>query len=155
MEARKKSAASSPLKGQSLQSARSNEEEEVEEVFVELPYWLDTPRNWSLWTYAEQKQHVLREEATRRRKANVKKKIVRELLRLERMEKESLVAWQNTFSQVEQTSNESELKMMVLEEEMLDAEASLIDVQNNQRKLFIFCRLKGETELKAKTDLKT
>lgn len=123
-------------------------------MFVELPYWLDTPRGWALWTYTEQKQHVQKEEATRKRKAMVERKIVREMVRLERMEKESLYAWETTYRLVEQTSNESELKMMLTEEEMLDAEASLIDVQNNQRKLFIFCRLKGEAELKAKTDLK-
>ena len=103
---------------QSLHTARSSEGE----VFVELPYWLDTPRGWALWTYTEQKQHVQKEEATRKRKAMVERKIVREMVRLERMEKESLYAWETTYRLVEQTSNESELKMMLTEEEMLDAE---------------------------------
>ena len=121
---------------------------------MSLPFWLDTPREWESWTYAQQKLHIQRETNMRKRQLIVKKKIAREMVRLERMEKESLIAWQKQFQLVELTSNESELKMMILEEEMLDAEATLIDVQNNQRKLFIFCRLKGEAELKAKTDLK-
>ena len=49
---------------------------------------------------------------------------------------------------------ESELSLIISEEETKAAEAALQDLHENMRKIMIFCREKGEEELKAKTELR-
>ena len=90
----------------------------------------------------------------RRRKRGVEKRIERELYRIRRMERESMMKWTAAFQSTDRAAKQWELNMMVAEEDMRHAESAFIGVRDNHRKLLIFCRLKGESELKAKSHLK-
>lgn len=94
------------------------------------------------------------EVGVRRRKRGVEKRIERELYRIRRMERESILKWTASFQSADRAAKQWELNMMVAEEDMRHAESAFIGVRDNHRKLLIFCRLKGESELKAKSDLK-
>ena len=121
---------------------------------VELPNWLNTPRHWDQLTRTEQLLYVQRNVEVRRRNAIIVKKGVMETIRLDRLMTKSLDIWQADFDELEYKCNQSELSLMTLQEEMLSTQSSLADLEINQRKSYVFCRLKGEAELRAKTDLR-
>ena len=125
-----------------------------EEAAIELPSWLNTPRHWDQLTRAEQMLYIQRNGEVRRRSAIIETKGMMEAIRLNRLMTKSLDIWQVEYDALEFKCNQSELSLMTLQDEMLTAQSSLADLQCNQKKLYVFCRLKGEAELRAKTDLR-
>ena len=155
-----------PIPELDLESLRKRAEEGVEidgdvgsdnadeEIYVDLPFWMDTPREWEEWNYLEQKTYVKYHSGVRKRQKRIDRSIAREYLRLEKLQQASYKQWKESNRRTEFTSNEAELKCMIAEEEMKEAESALVHLNANQTKIRIYARNKGDQELRAKSMLR-
>ena len=134
-------------------AASSVQELDGEEMFVDLPFWMDTPRDWEDWTFLEQKQYVTYHAGVRKRRKIIERAIAREYRRLERVQEASLADWAERHRRTQLASDEAELKVMLAEEEMKEAESALVDLKSNQNKIRIYAKAKGDAELKARSEL--
>ena len=134
-------------------AASSVQELDGEEMFVDLPFWMDTPRGWEDWTFLEQKQYVTYHTGVRQRRKRIERAIAREYQRLERLQEASLKDWAERHRRTQLASNEAELKVMLAEEEMKEAESALVDLKSNQNRIRIYAKAKGDAELKARSEL--
>ena len=87
-------------------------------MFIDLPFWMATPRGWDDWTFVEQKQHVEYWVGVRKRQQRLERSIAREYLRLEKLQQVSLEAWKERDRRAQLVSHEAELQCMLAEEMM-------------------------------------
>jgi hypothetical protein len=73
---------------------------------------------------------------------------------LENLSEKSFTEWVNRFRTVEQLEMESALNLMIAEEDLRETESKFVDLQENSSRILIFCREKGEEELKISSRLK-
>ena len=157
---------SPPIPELDLESLRKRAEEGVEiegdmgsenaeeEIYVDLPFWMDTPRDWEEWNFVEQKTYVKYHSGVRKRQKRIDRSIAREYVRLEKLQQASYKQWKESNRRTEFYSNEAELKCMIAEEEMKEAESALVHLVANQTKIRIYARNKGDQELRAKSTLR-
>jgi hypothetical protein len=91
---------------------------EVDNMFVDLPFWMETPRGWDDWSFLEQRQHVEYWTGVRKRRQRLERSIAREYMRLEKLQQVSLEAWKERNRRAQLASYEAELQFMLAEEVM-------------------------------------
>ena len=155
-----------PIPELDLESLRKRAEEGVEiegdvgsdsaeeDLYVDLPFWMDTPRDWEEMNFLEQKTYVKYHSGVRKRQKRIDRSIAREYLRLEKLQQASFKQWKESNRRAEFISNEAELKCMIAEEEMKEAESALVHLVSNQTKIRIYARNKGDQELRAKSTMR-
>jgi hypothetical protein len=142
-----------PAKPATADSAQAAQEPEVPKS-VKIPPWLHIPAQWDDWDIKKQIEFVKFESNMRLRYRKVEKMAEKEERKLDRLEARSYRDWSNYYAVYEQRELESELGVMMSEEETKEAEQGLIDLEENIRKIGIFCREKGEDELRLKAELR-
>ncbi len=80
--------------------------------------------------------------------------IKKDELRFEKLEHKSYNAWLQTNSVLSQKYMEADLSEMQMEEDAKAAEAEILELNDNIKKIVVFCREKGEEELSKKSVLK-
>jgi len=121
---------------------------------IDFPEWFVIPKIWDEWNLKTQKQYVNFMIEVHDRNSKVQNKANRINYMMEKLEDKSYKDWEVHTSIAKQQEMEAELAVMISEEETKAAEAALLDLHENMRKIMIFCREKGEEELKAKTELR-
>jgi len=125
-----------------------------DDLFCPIPDWMDQPEQWDDWTVRQQKAYVEKKSKIRERATRIQNHIALEMKLLDKMEDKSYFEWTETFSVVEQKEMETELQVMMLEEEKNQFEHDLQELNNNIQRIMVFCREKGEEELHAKSKWK-
>lgn len=119
-----------------------------------IPAYVRTPPGFEEWPVQKRnaflKMHILVHSKRKR----IAKNIEREQRMLVHLENKSADDWQGKFSIAALEEMESELALMEAQEELKEAESRLIDVKENIQRVMIYCRDKGEEELKSRTELK-
>jgi hypothetical protein len=119
-----------------------------------IPDWLDIPKGFTEWNMVTQNKYIRMRVMVRHKLQTIEKKAEKERKRLVKMEEKSYKAWDRRFRILEQEVMEAELAVMESSEELKDIENKLKDLEENINKVTIFCREKGEEELKVRSDLK-
>lgn len=127
---------------------------EVKMSKVKIPWWMEKPRKWDEWTVAQKRTHVEFMSKMRMRMKTIEKKARREMKLLKKLEDKSFKEWEQINSFYSQKELKSEIQLMQDEEDLKAAEAEVIYLNDNIRKISIYCREKGEEELKAITEIK-
>lgn len=130
------------------------EDPDDEAMFVDLPFWLDTPRGWDDMSYVEQTIVVKYWTGVRQRKKRIDRSVARGYARLEQLQAASHKEWTERNRLKELESNQAELKCLLVEEEMKEAESKLSDLKINQGHIRQYARAKGDLELREKSDLR-
>lgn len=143
-----------------LDQDEDNEEQEKVEVdqssglpIIKLPKWLKKPEDWEKWDYFRQRDFVKLHINVRMKHKRIEQMCKRDAIRLQRMEDKSYKEWSRLDIVVNQQYMEEELQALQKEEDLKSAEAELLDLHDNIRKISIYCREKGEEELKAKSEM--
>jgi hypothetical protein len=105
-------------------------------------------------SFVEQKQIVSYRAGVRMRQRRVERSIARQYARLDKLQEASHLDWQDLTRRKELESNEAGLKCIMAEEEMKEAESKLSDLKINQAHIRQYARLKGDQELRAKSELR-
>ena len=119
-----------------------------------IPDWLDIPRGFNDWNLLTQNKYIKMRVMVRHKLQTIEKKAEKERKRLVKMEEKSYKEWDKRYRILEQEAMESELAVMESSEELKDIENKLKDFEENINKVTIFCREKGEEELKIRSELK-
>jgi len=130
-----------------------DEEFKIEDEVV-IPSWMAVPVRWDDWSMKQQKEYIMFAADMRKREKEVEKKIRRQEIMLDKLEDKSFILWAENYSVVEQKELESELAIINAEDDVKTAEFELSELRENIRRITIFCREKGEEELKAKTKVR-
>lgn len=124
------------------------------EPFCKLPMWMRKPKEWDKWDVNRQRKEVNLMTKIRMKQRNIDMNIKKDELRYEKLENKSYAAWQVTNSVYSQQYMEADLAEMQMEEDALAAEAEIIDLRDNIKKIIVYCREKGEEELNKKSVLR-
>jgi hypothetical protein len=123
-------------------------------VAVRVPSWLKLPDTWDDWDVKKQMNYIKFHGDMRLRQKVIEDKAELDEIRIEKLEDKSWREFMTQLSIYQQKSMEAELDTITLEEETKEAEAELLDLQDNIRRVSLYCRNKGEEELKARTELR-
>lgn len=134
--------------------AEAGEEKQEEKLVVKVPDWMKKPDGWDDWDVKRQMKYLQFQTEMRIRYKVVEKKHRIERKRLEKMEKKSTKEWAATFSVFDQKAMDAEMEAIQFEEETKETEADVMDLKENMSKILVFCREKGEEELKARSELR-
>lgn len=121
---------------------------------LKVPYWMLKPRDWEEWNTAKQRMYLDFQIKMRMRQKTIQQKAAREKKILKRLEEKSYMDWSDINGFQTQQCMQAELKVIQNEEDLKAAEAELIFLKDNIRKMTIYCREKGEEELNAQLTLK-
>jgi hypothetical protein len=125
-----------------------------EDGFIEIPDWftaVDIPDNWDDWPPARQRNYVTEKTDIRERQLSIDRNVDIAHIRLDKLEDTSYDKWREWFAVVEQDEMETELQVMNMREISRQYEHDLQTLEQNIHRILIFCREKGEEELKAKS----
>lgn len=128
--------------------------EERKKAVIKIPKWMKVPPMWDEWDSTRQIKYIQFQAEMRGRRKVIEKQVRMDEIRLWKLERKSFKEWTARHSVANQKAMESELEMMLVEEEMKEAEANLIDLKDNMKKMLVLCREKGEVELRARTELR-
>ena len=117
---------------------------------VKIPKWLLLPSNWLDLSLTDQLAYIFRMEKWRTRMLAIERKVDRDRRRLIALEAKSLEDWQRLYDVFIHKSWTSELAYMGSREEYEEARRQLVDLEENIRRLTVFCQQKGGEELKVK-----
>lgn len=121
---------------------------------VEIPDWLTVPKDFPDWRMAEQKRYVHMHEVLRECEIIRVQNIEKERRLMEVLARKSTGLWLERSTALQMGEWEAELEYMLAVEEAREAEYNLIKLNENVRKLSVFCQQKGEDELRVKTILR-
>jgi hypothetical protein len=126
-----------------------------EELFDgEIPSWMVLPPDWDDLNVQEKEKYVEKETNYHDKVHDQIRKYESDRKLWRRMERGSLKEFKDVMMLSEVRSMGSELAWMVTEEEQRQNEERERELRNNIRQLTIFCRVKGEEELHARTTLR-
>ena len=121
---------------------------------IPVPSYIVPPIGFEDWTIQTRNQYLKIQILIHAKNKRIQRNITKEERLLVNMENKSGMEWQTKYSIAELAEIESELTIMLAEEEYKEYEAKLYDVKENMNKVLIYCREKGEEELKSRTELK-
>eukprot|EP01041_Mallomonas_annulata_P000136 gene136-219_t len=121
---------------------------------VRIPPWMTVPKKWYDWSIDSQLKYVVMMEKWKFRQSNKERNIIRDLKRIHAMEKKGIENWKVLYDIECNKTWTAELSYMETEEECKETEHSLKELQENIRRMVIFCQEKGEIELRIKTELR-
>lgn len=119
-----------------------------------LPAYVRAPAGFEDWPTKRRNAFLKIQIMVHVKQKRIAKNIEREQRLLVNMENKSFEEWQGKFSIATLYEMEGELALMEAQEELKDAESRLIDIKENMMRVLIYCRDKGEEELKSRTELK-
>lgn len=126
----------------------------AEDGSVIVPHWMIVPDNWMNMTIEQQKKFVRLMSLRQKLAMDVLKNIEKDRKKTEILQKKSKKEWKKLLQIAEISAWKSELDYMNTEEEAKEIEFNIKEIGENLRKLTLFCRTKGEEELRARTTLK-
>ena len=126
----------------------------AEDGSIIVPLWMIVPDNWMDMTIEQQKKYVRLMSLRQKLALDVIKNAERDRKKMEVLQKKSKKEWKKLFQVAELNSWKNEFDYMNLEEEAKEIEYNIKEIEENLRKLTIFCRTKGEEELRARSLLK-
>lgn len=123
---------------------------------VIVPPWLlkKIPDNWLDWNLAEQQQFVKIQSSIRTYNKKIRINEEKEFKKYNVLESRSYKEWNMKYASLNQLKLETELLSMNAYELLKERESELLELNDNIRKIIIFCRKKGEEELRAQSEHK-
>jgi hypothetical protein len=121
---------------------------------IPVPSYVKPPPEFESWSIPNQNKYLKIMITVHVKKKRAEKNIAKEARLYVNMENKSVTDWQSKYCIAELAELESELGIMQAEEELKEFEAHLIDVKDNITRVLVYCREKGEEELKSRTELR-
>lgn len=123
---------------------------------VIVPIWLtkNLPENWLDWNLAEQQQFVKIHTSIRAHNKRIHINEEKEFKKFNVLETRSFKEWNMKYASLNQIKLETELQSMNAYELLKERESELFELNDNIRRIAIFCREKGEEELHAQSEHK-
>ena len=125
-----------------------------DDAFIEIPNWFepeDVPERWDDWAPNKQRSYIDAKKDVRDRKIAIQRNIDVAERNLDKLEDVSYDKWREWYAVVEQEEMETELTVMNMREVSRQYEHDLQTLEANIHRVLIFCREKGEEELRAKS----
>lgn len=119
-----------------------------------VPSYVKTPTAFADWSVQKKNAYLKIQIMVHTKEKRILKNIAREERLMVNMENKSYEDWQMKYCIADLEEIESELAIMQAEEELKEFESKLIDIKDNIQRVMIYCREKGEEELKSRTELK-
>lgn len=119
-----------------------------------VPSYVKTPTAFDDWSTQKKNAYLKIQIMVHAKQKRILKNIAREERLLVNIENKSFQDWQMQYCIADLNEIESELAIMQAEEELKDFESKLIDIKDNIMRVMIYCREKGEEELKSRTELR-
>lgn len=122
---------------------------------VIVPPWMRVlPDDWLDWNLAAQQKYIKIHTSIRAHAKRIRINAEKEHKRMDVYETRSFKEWSLKYATLNQTKLETELSSLNAYELLKEREAELLELRDNIRKIAIFCREKGEEELRARSDHK-
>ena len=122
---------------------------------IVIPPWMKVlPFDWVDWNLAAQQKYIKIQTTIRAHSKRIRINAGKEHKRLNVYESKSFKEWGLKYAILNQAKLETELESLNAYELLKEREAELLELKDNIRKIAIFCREKGEEELRARSEHK-
>lgn len=118
------------------------------------PAWLQLPAKFHTWPLLQRNLFIKRAIVVRHKQRQHARNLAKHMKRMEKLEAKSLKEWCSREKIASVAAMEAELMLMEAQESVYEAQAKLREIEENILKIRVFCRDKGEEELKARSEWK-
>jgi len=126
----------------------------MKKKLIPVPDWCTVPRGFYKWTIQAQNKYLRMKILVNAKQKQIDKNVIKENKFWVKFENKSYEDWELKYQMFEIEELKDELAMMEADEILKEFQAKLEDVKNNMQKILLYCRDKGEEELKSRTELK-